>query len=238
MRYVVRVICTLMCCAWWLQSTSLCTQRVQHLPSAVVQAQYRHHVVAMLMLVVCVAAQVPMCKVNVQCMEALLGQYRGRYSTVVGFQPTGWSHGRTSAGTKAGRRIQRGTVVLYQVCRLGGPGASLHGVPELKLACDRTICTCSCAACAVAQNQGLPASKHDVSFASMQVPYSEHSSFAELREFVQWFQPIQIIPSVGNDKGGPKCKQMLARLAGRLGPMDAFARPAAAAGTTAADKAG
>ena len=29
-----------------------------------------------------------------------------------------------------------------------------------------------------------------------QVPYSEHSSFNELREFVAWLKPAEVIPSV------------------------------------------
>ena len=47
--------------------------------------------------------------------------------------------------------------------------------------------------------------------ARVQVPYSEHSSFAELQEFVHWFRPLEIIPSVGNDRG-PKLERMLAAL--------------------------
>jgi DNA cross-link repair 1A protein len=42
----------------------------------------------------------------------------------------------------------------------------------------------------------------------VQVPYSEHSSFAEMREFVQWLRPTSIIPSVGNDSG-PKAQRMV-----------------------------
>ena len=65
-----------------------------------------------------------MCKVTLDEMEALLGRYRGRYTSVVGFQPTGWAHARTAkkggGGARAGRRrLQHGTVVLYQVsCEL------------------------------------------------------------------------------------------------------------------------
>ena len=43
------------------------------------------------------------------------------------------------------------------------------------------------------------------------VPYSEHSSFKELREFVQWLRPVNIIPTVGNDRG-PKASRMVSLL--------------------------
>ena len=44
-----------------------------------------------------------------------------------------------------------------------------------------------------------------------EVPYSEHSSFYEQREFVAWLQPREVIPSVGNDRG-PKAAEMVRRL--------------------------
>lgn len=44
-----------------------------------------------------------------------------------------------------------------------------------------------------------------------QVPYSEHSSFSELQQFVQFMQPSRLIPSVGSD-GGQKTSQMTAAL--------------------------
>lgn len=66
---------------------------------------------------------------------------------------------------------------------------------------------------------------------SGQVPYSEHSSCAELQQFVQWLKPINIIPSVSND-GGSKLQAMLGAVtapprsaAAVQGPMDVFARP-------------
>ena len=43
------------------------------------------------------------------------------------------------------------------------------------------------------------------------VPYSEHSSFRELREFVDWLKPARIVPTVGND-GGSRTRQMISRL--------------------------
>lgn len=58
-----------------------------------------------------------------------------------------------------------------------------------------------------------------------QVPYSEHSSFRELHDFVTWLQPIDILPSVGNDNG-----QQTARMLELLrGPLPASCLSGAAA---------
>lgn len=46
------------------------------------------------------------------------------------------------------------------------------------------------------------------------MPYSEHSSFSELRAFVDWFRPVDTIPSVNSDCGGPKAKALVRLLRG------------------------
>ncbi|KAK9812991.1 hypothetical protein WJX72_006870 [[Myrmecia] bisecta] len=105
---------------------------------------------------------VPLWMVSLKQMARIAKHYKGRFSTIVGFQPTGWTQKSGVQDTERGRashgrRRQKGTLIVYQV------------------------------------------------------PYSEHSSFRELREFVAWLQPRRIIPSVGNDSG-PKARDMVAAL--------------------------
>jgi DNA cross-link repair 1A protein len=101
---------------------------------------------------------VPLWMISQKHMAKTLKYYRGRFTNIVGFQPTGWTHTRDTTSTKAGRRRQKGTLITYQV------------------------------------------------------PYSEHSSFSELKEFVKWLSPRSIIPSVNNDGGGPKMQKMVSLL--------------------------
>jgi len=59
---------------------------------------------------------VPLWMVSQKHMANALKHYRGRFTNVVGFQPTGWTHGRDTSKTKAkGRRRQKGTLITYQV---------------------------------------------------------------------------------------------------------------------------
>ncbi|KAL3148139.1 hypothetical protein ABBQ38_014420 [Trebouxia sp. C0009 RCD-2024] len=101
---------------------------------------------------------VPLWSVTLKSMARLLKHYRGRYTTVVGFQPTGWTQKQDRGRTGQGRRRQKGTLITYQV------------------------------------------------------PYSEHSSFPEMKDFVTWLRPRRIIPSVGNDMHGPRAAQMVSLL--------------------------
>jgi DNA cross-link repair 1A protein len=99
---------------------------------------------------------VPLWMVTEKHMANALKYYRGRFTTVVGFQPTGWAHARVKSNAKSGgRRRRKGTLITYSV------------------------------------------------------PYSEHSSFKELKEFVAWLRPKSIVPSVNNDCNGPKVKRMV-----------------------------
>uniref|UniRef100_A0A1D1ZYG4 SAM domain-containing protein n=1 Tax=Auxenochlorella protothecoides TaxID=3075 RepID=A0A1D1ZYG4_AUXPR len=99
---------------------------------------------------------VPLWMITHDHMTKLLKHYRGRFTTVVGFKPTGWTHDKEAGRTRArGRKQQRGSLITYQV------------------------------------------------------PYSEHSSFSELREFVTWFAPLRIVPSVNSDCHGPKAKALV-----------------------------
>lgn len=87
---------------------------------------------------------VPMGSVSFAKLASIASFYKRRFDTVVGFAPSGWAFGKSSAGGGGGKRTKRGSLVRYDI------------------------------------------------------PYSEHSSFEELRSAVRWLQPAAICPSVNN----------------------------------------
>ncbi|GLC58519.1 hypothetical protein PLESTB_001369900 [Pleodorina starrii] len=171
---------------------------------------------------------VPLFKVTLDGLSAILQQYRGRYSAVIGFSPTGWNHtggprgggGRGGAGDSNGGRSgggRGGRGGGGRGGRGGGGGPSVLSRQQQSAVIGRRM----------ARGTAVV----------YQVPYSEHSSFGELRSFVSWLQPGRIVPSVNADgPAGPKTRRMLQLL---LGPEHApSAAAAAAAGTAGAGGAG
>ncbi|GLI65272.1 hypothetical protein VaNZ11_008764 [Volvox africanus] len=140
---------------------------------------------------------VPLFKVTLDGLSAILQQYRGRYSAVIGFSPTGWNHtggprgGGGGGGSGGGGRGGR-----------GGQGGRGRGGRSSVLS---------------RQQQSATIGRRMARGTTVvyQVPYSEHSSFGELRSFVSWLQPGRIVPSVNADgPAGPKTRRMLQLLQG------------------------
>ena len=50
-----------------------------------------------------------------QAMVRIAKHYRSRFTTVVGFAPTGWSHAQSRGKASLGKRRQKGTQITYQV---------------------------------------------------------------------------------------------------------------------------
>ena len=50
-----------------------------------------------------------------QAMARIAKHYRSRFTTIVGFQPTGWSHSQSRGKAGRGKRRQKGTLITYQV---------------------------------------------------------------------------------------------------------------------------
>ena len=48
-------------------------------------------------------------------------------------------------------------------------------------------------------------------FSRYEVPYSEHCSFTELKDFVKFVSPVNVIPSVNND-GSDSANAMISLL--------------------------
>ena len=83
-----------------------------------------------------------------KAISGCFSNFKNKYSKVVGFKPTGWSHnGGGSGGGKKGK-----------VSGFNGRYIAVHTIP-----------------------------------------YSEHSSILELQEFVNWLNPVRILPTVGGE---------------------------------------
>ncbi|PNH07331.1 DNA cross-link repair 1A protein [Tetrabaena socialis] len=162
----------------------------------------------------CAPQVVPLFKVTLDGLSAILGQYKGRYNAVIGFSPTGWNH--TAGGARGGGGGRGGGAGRGG----GGRGGAGGGGASASL---------------TRQQQAAPIGRRVArgTVVLYQVPYSEHSSFSEMRDFVHWLQPGRIVPSVNSDgPGGARTRAMLQLLQGGPGGGGdgAGAQQAAAAG--------
>ena len=109
---------------------------------------------------------------------------------VVAFQPTGWSHTTTTSGSTKPKNTYR------------GPGHSSSATPAATAA--------AAAAAAVPCPESLLKERKRGSDSIMALPYSEHSSFTELVDFLKTFRPQSVVPTVNTQKD--KVKSQLALL--------------------------
>lgn len=58
---------------------------------------------------------VAMWKLGVDSLKKILKNYQGKYSTIIGFRPTGWSYEKGMERVQCGRKQQIGKVMIYQV---------------------------------------------------------------------------------------------------------------------------
>ncbi len=87
----------------------------------------------------------PMNKINLRDLATYMDKWKGKYSKLLAFKPTGWTHsGKASSKLSDIKPAQMG-------------GVSVYGIP-----------------------------------------YSEHSSYAELRQALQGWHPVKVIPTVNN----------------------------------------
>lgn len=174
-------------------------------------------------------------------MAELLGQYKGRYNMIVGFQPTGWNQAggakpgqparqqaRTGTGGAIGKRLQRGgTIVLYQLPYSEHSSFSelrefvQVGVAELPLCCcPGAVLRCKLrwqpvgaqrTRCPAQHSNQLARAASDPACLRLCVP-TFGAACLKTRD-AQWLRPISIIPSVGNDHGAAT-RRMLELLTG------------------------
>ena len=119
----------------------------------------------------------------IQDLSSYLDSLRPTFSHVLAFSPTGWSHSSTRASLSTVRPKTRGAVSVYGQC---------VSRDQTCLSIGMTHCTFS---------HTIYMHTHTA------IPYSEHSSFAELKHCVQQLKPRRIIPTVGN-QSAQKRKEM------------------------------
>ena len=113
-----------------------------------------------------------------QRMEAILKHYKKKYTGVVAICPTGWSLDTHQAGgpkdkLAAGPNQTKITQFAASGKKANQDSSSPAAVQEACISC-----------------------KKKGKVVAYSAPYSEHSSYEEMRDFVQWLQPLEIIPFV------------------------------------------
>ena len=159
---------------------------------------------------------VPLWRVSLKHMARVLKHYKGRFNTIVGFQPTGWCM-QTGAAPSAHRACNsfRSTSLhcVHSLSYFSPKRFTLSLPPAIRAAC----CILRCCLHAEGRSgcmlgilhrkrisctdrgrapRGRRRQKGTVIIYS--VPYSEHSSHVELRAFVDFMRPVRVVPSVGN----------------------------------------
>ncbi|KAK9225306.1 hypothetical protein WN943_010347 [Citrus x changshan-huyou] len=111
----------------------------------------------------------PMSSLKFETLKDYLKPYGNQYAAVLAFRPTGWTYSET-VGNQLDliRPLSRGNITIY--------GEMIMDLLHAHLLAGKI-------------------SKARINIFSG-VPYSEHSSFTELREFVQFLRPDKIIPTV------------------------------------------
>ena len=145
---------------------------------------------------------VEMKKVRFDQMEAIAKYWRNRYDAVIGFLPTGWCVARPGGASHQGKQKQATLTANAQVSRARAQMGRRRASKSMVIYEVRTP---------AGGGAGPTTPSLTDARRTAQVPYSEHSSFYEQREFVAWLQPREVIPSVGNDRG-PKAAEMVRRL--------------------------
>ncbi|KAK3559452.1 hypothetical protein QTP86_013634, partial [Hemibagrus guttatus] len=111
----------------------------------------------------------PMMQVNFKNLKAYLNRFSGTYDQLVAFKPTGWTFSQE--------------VGVENIQPQVNDNISIYGMPFI-------FQSFSVLAYYAHDLTDLP----EYRFSG--IPYSEHSSYLELKRFVQWLRPLKIIPTV------------------------------------------